>query len=91
MKILFKTNYSFLNIIGIVASIDNDYCGTDMTIGADTALHRIQESIDAISITALSHQRCFILEVMGRHCGFLALATALGCEADCKLIIININ
>lgn len=40
-----------------------------MTIGADSALHRIIEAVDTISTTALSHQRCFIMEVMGRHCG----------------------
>ena len=53
----------------MVGSIDNDFCGTDMTIGADSALHRIIEAVDTISTTAISHQRCFIMEVMGRHCG----------------------
>ncbi|KAH8269454.1 hypothetical protein KR018_003383, partial [Drosophila ironensis] len=65
-----------------VGSIDNDFCGTDMTIGTDTALHRIIEAIDAISSTAYSHQRTFIMEVMGRHCGYLALVGGLACEAD---------
>ena len=60
---------SHLNIVGIVGSIDNDFCGTDMTIGTDTALHRIIEAVDAIVTTASSHQRCFVMEVMGRHCG----------------------
>ncbi|XP_073250826.1 ATP-dependent 6-phosphofructokinase, muscle type-like [Porites lutea] len=71
-----------LNIVGMVGSIDNDFCGTDMTIGADTALHRIFESVDAIMTTASSHQRTFVLEVMGRHCGYLALVTGLGVGAD---------
>ncbi|KAL7055377.1 hypothetical protein AAHC03_022988 [Spirometra sp. Aus1] len=71
-----------LNIVGIVGSIDNDFCGTDMTIGADSALHRVIEATDAISTTASSHKRCFILEVMGRACGYLALVSALACEAD---------
>lgn len=53
-----------------------------MTIGADSALHRIIEAADAIMTTAHSHQRCFILEVMGRNCGYLALLSALACEAD---------
>lgn len=66
----------------MVGSIDNDFCGTDMTIGTDSALHRIIESIDAIVTTASSHQRTFILEVMGRHCGYLALVGALASEAD---------
>jgi 6-phosphofructokinase 1 len=74
--------YSFLNIVGLVGSIDNDFCGTDMTIGADSALHRIIEAVDTISTTALSHQRCFIMEVMGRHCGYLALAAGLASDAD---------
>ncbi|BFZ21148.1 hypothetical protein BsWGS_24186 [Bradybaena similaris] len=71
-----------LNIVGLVGSIDNDFCGTDMTIGTDSALHRIVESVDAIATTALSHQRAFVLEVMGRHCGYLALVGALASEAD---------
>lgn len=71
-----------LNIVGMVGSIDNDFCGTDMTIGTDSALHRIIEAVDAIAATAYSHQRCFILEVMGRHCGYLALVAALTSEAD---------
>ena len=58
-----------LHIAGMVGSIDNDFCGTDMTIGTDSALHRIIEAIDAIVSTAYSHQRTFIMEVMGRHCG----------------------
>lgn len=73
---------SYLNIVGLVGSIDNDFCGTDMTIGTDSALHRIIEAIDAIGTTASSHQRTFILEVMGRHCGYLALVAALASEAD---------
>ncbi|KAK1901388.1 ATP-dependent 6-phosphofructokinase muscle type [Dissostichus eleginoides] len=73
---------SHLNIVGMVGSIDNDFCGTDMTIGTDSALHRIIEIVDAITTTAQSHQRTFILEVMGRHCGYLACVTALACGAD---------
>uniref|UniRef100_A0A9L0RB52 6-phosphofructokinase n=1 Tax=Equus caballus TaxID=9796 RepID=A0A9L0RB52_HORSE len=74
--------YSYLNVVGMVGSIDNDFCGTDMTIGTDSALHRIIEVIDAIMTTAQSHQRTFVLEVMGRHCGYLALVSALACGAD---------
>uniref|UniRef100_A0AAX7UKQ1 Phosphofructokinase, liver a n=1 Tax=Astatotilapia calliptera TaxID=8154 RepID=A0AAX7UKQ1_ASTCA len=76
-----KQHYN-LNIVGLVGSIDNDFCGTDMTIGADSALHRIMEIIDAIMTTAQSHQRAFVLEVMGRHCGYLALVSALASGAD---------
>ncbi|XP_057365854.1 ATP-dependent 6-phosphofructokinase-like isoform X3 [Daphnia carinata] len=76
------TKFSHLNIVGMVGSIDNDFCGTDMTIGTDSALHRIIEAVDAIAATAYSHQRTFIMEVMGRHCGYLAVVTALTTEAD---------
>lgn len=68
-----REKHSSLSIVGLVGSIDNDFCGTDMTIGTDTALHRIIEAVDAISTTAASHQRCFVLEVMGRHCGLVIL------------------
>ncbi len=73
-------------IVGLVGSIDNDMHGTDMTIGADTALHRIVSAIDAITSTAASHQRTFVVEVMGRNCGYLALISALATGADWVLI-----
>jgi len=75
-----------LTIAGLVGSIDNDMFGTDMTIGADTALHRITEAIDALTSTAASHQRAFVVEVMGRHCGYLALMSAISSGADWVLI-----
>ena len=75
-----------LLVIGLPGSIDNDLFGTDMTIGTDTALHRITEAIDAISSTAASHQRTFVVEVMGRNCGYLALMAALATGADWVLI-----
>jgi 6-phosphofructokinase 1 len=78
--------HSYLSIVGIVGSIDNDMFGTDMTIGADTALHRITDAIDAISSTAASHQRAFVVEVMGRRCGYLAVMGALASGADWVLI-----
>ncbi|MDS4039761.1 MAG: 6-phosphofructokinase [Candidatus Competibacter sp.] len=75
-----------LMIVGLVGSIDNDMVGTDMTIGADSALHRITEAIDALTSTAASHQRSFVVEVMGRHCGYLALTSAIAGGADYVLI-----
>jgi 6-phosphofructokinase 1 len=78
--------HPYLTIAGLVGSIDNDMLGTDMTIGADSALHRITEAVDAISSTAASHQRAFVVEVMGRHCGYLALMGALASGADWVLI-----
>ncbi|GGI09632.1 6-phosphofructokinase [Egicoccus halophilus] len=75
-----------LRLTGMVGSIDNDMFGTDMTIGADTALHRITEAIDAIHATAASHQRSFVVEVMGRNCGYLALMSALATGANWAFI-----
>ncbi|MDR1432494.1 MAG: 6-phosphofructokinase, partial [Propionibacteriaceae bacterium] len=75
-----------LHFAGLVGSIDNDLVGTDMTIGADSALHRIVDAIDALSSTAASHQRAFVIEVMGRHCGYLALMSAIAGGCDYVLI-----
>jgi 6-phosphofructokinase 1 len=78
--------HPYLRIVGLVGSIDNDMFGTDMTIGADSALHRITEAVDAISSTAASHQRTFVVKVMGRNCGYLALMGGLATGADWVLI-----
>lgn len=69
--------HPYLAIAGLVGSIDNDFSGTDMTIGADTALRRITDALDQIGSTASSHQRTFVVEVMGRNCGYLALMSSL--------------
>ena len=73
-------------LVGLVGSIDNDMSGTDMTIGADTALHRIIEAMDALRSTASSHQRTFVVEVMGRQCGYLALMSSLATAANWLII-----
>lgn len=78
--------HPFLRLVGLVGSIDNDMSGTDMTIGADTALHRIVEAMDALRSTASSHQRTFVVEVMGRNCGYLALMASLATAANWMLI-----
>ncbi|MCB0050429.1 MAG: 6-phosphofructokinase [Caldilinea sp.] len=78
--------YPHLAIVGLVGSIDNDMWGTDITIGADSALHRITYAVDCISSTAASHQRAFVVEVMGRNSGYLALMSALATGADWALI-----
>jgi 6-phosphofructokinase 1 len=80
------TTHSHLRIAGLVGSIDNDMAMTDLTIGAATALHRICESIDSINSTASSHSRAFVIEVMGRHCGWLALVAGASAGADFILI-----
>ena len=69
--------HGHLKIVGLVGSIDNDMSMTDLTIGAPTALHRICEALDNIDSTAYSHSRAFVLEVMGRHCGWLALMAGI--------------
>lgn len=70
-------------VIGIPGTIDNDLWGTDATIGYDTALNTIMDCIDKLRDTATSHERVFLVEVMGRYAGFLTLNAALagGCEA----------
>jgi 6-phosphofructokinase 1 len=75
-----------LRLAGLVGSIDNDMFGTDMTIGADTALHRITDAMDALHSTAASHQRSFVVEVMGRRCGYLALMSSIAAGANWVLI-----
>ena len=79
-------NHGYLALAGIVGSIDNDMYGTDMTIGADTALHRITDAVDALTSTAASHQRAFVVEVMGRNCGYLAVMSAIATGAEWVLI-----
>jgi 6-phosphofructokinase 1 len=71
---------------GIPATIDNDIAGTDYCLGVDTALNIIRHSIDSIRDTASSFSRAFVVEVMGRHCGYLALTAALSCGAEICLV-----
>jgi len=74
--------YRSLNIAGLVGSIDNDMIGTDATIGCYSSLTRICQSVDFIDATAYSHSRAFVVEVMGRHCGWLALMAGVSTGAD---------
>ncbi len=69
-------------VVGIASTIDNDLCGTDVSIGVDTALNIALEAIDRIKITASSHHRAFLIEVMGRNCGYLALAAGIAGGAE---------
>jgi len=73
-------------IVGIGATIDNDVFGTDLAIGVDTALNIALEAIDRIKVTAASHQRVFLVEVMGRDSGYLALVS--GIAGGAELIVI---
>lgn len=72
--------------IGVPGTIDNDLGGTDTTIGFDTALNTICDAVGKVRDTASSHERTFVIEVMGRQCGMLALYSGLACGADCILI-----
>ncbi len=67
---------------GYASTIDNDLYGSDITIGVDTALNIALEAIDRLKITASSHQRAFLIEVMGRNCGYLALMAAIAGGAE---------
>ena len=71
-----------IKVVGVPATIDNDVNGVDLTIGADTALNVALDALDKIRDTAMSLERIFVVEVMGRECGYLALNIALagGCE-----------
>lgn len=71
-----------INCIGLPGTIDNDIPGTDFTIGFDTALKTCVENVDKLRDTSSSHHRCSIVEVMGNHCGDLALYTAISCGAE---------
>lgn len=69
-------------VVGVASTIDNDLVGSDITIGVDTALNIALEAIDRLKITASSHMRAFLVEVMGRNCGYLALMTAIAGGAE---------
>ncbi len=73
-------------IVGLPGTIDNDLNGTDTTIGYDTALNTIMESMDRLRDTATSHERLFFVEVMGRNCGYLALNSAIASGAEAAII-----
>jgi len=74
-----------LCVVGVPASIDNDIACTSFAVGVDTALNTIMEACDRISDTASSHRRVFVVEVMGRECGYLAMAAAIATAADAVL------
>lgn len=83
--LIFEKEFNF-PIIGIPATIDNDIGGTDFTIGYDTALNTVVEAIDKIRDTASSHNRLFLVEVMGRDAGSIALNSGIGAGAEEILI-----
>lgn len=82
---VFANEYN-IPIVGLPGTIDNDLNGTDTTIGYDTALNTIMQSMDKIRDTATSHERLFFVEVMGRNCGYLALNSAVASGAEAAII-----
>lgn len=75
-----------VTVVGVASTIDNDLCGSDITIGVDTALNIALEAIDRLKTTASSHRRAFLVEVMGRSCGYLALMAGLTGGAEVVVI-----
>ncbi|MBW3561292.1 MAG: 6-phosphofructokinase [Actinobacteria bacterium] len=73
-------------VVGVSSTIDNDLYGTDISIGVDTALNIALESVDRLKTTAASHRRAFLVEVMGRDCGYLALAVGIASGAEAVVI-----
>jgi 6-phosphofructokinase 1 len=79
-----RVNFPAFNIpiVCLPASIDNDLPGSELSIGADTALNNIVEAVDKIKQSAVASQRCFVVEVMGRYCGYLTLMSGLATGAE---------
>jgi 6-phosphofructokinase 1 len=73
-------------VVGIASTIDNDLYGSEITIGVDTALNIALDAIDRLKVTASSHQRAFMVEVMGRNCGYLALMSSIAGGAEAAII-----
>jgi 6-phosphofructokinase 1 len=73
-------------VVGVAPTIDNDLCGTEVSIGVDTALNTAMEAVDRLRVTASSHRKASLVEVMGRKCGYLALMVGLACGAETVVI-----
>lgn len=80
---VYKLDYP---VVGVASTIDNDLFGSEMTIGVDTALNIALEAIDRLKVTASSHQRAFLIEVMGRKCGYIALMSGIAGGAEYILL-----
>lgn len=80
------SNYHHIKTVGCPGTIDNDLVGTDFTIGYDTAINNVVDAVDKIRDTAESHDRIFVVEVMGRDAGLIALRSAIGSGAEAILI-----
>jgi 6-phosphofructokinase 1 len=73
-------------VMGVASTIDNDLEGTDVTIGVDTAINVVREAIDRIKVTAASHRRAFLVQTMGRKCGYVALMAGIAGGAEVVVI-----
>lgn len=73
-------------VVGVASTIDNDLRGSDITIGVDSALNVALEAVDRLKTTASSHQRAFLVEVMGRDCGYLALMAGIAGGAEAVVL-----
>jgi 6-phosphofructokinase 1 len=82
----FGEEYTDIAVIGVPCTIDNDLRGSDFTIGYDTAINTVIEAVDKIRETAESHDRLFIVEVMGRDSGMIALRTGMGVGAEAIMV-----
>jgi len=80
-----------VKVVAVPASIDNDVAGTDYAIGVDTALNTILDAVDKLRDTASSHNRAFLIETMGRGCGYLALIAGIVCGAELVLVHVLIE
>jgi 6-phosphofructokinase 1 len=75
-----------LDVVGVASTIDNDLVGSDITIGVDTAINIALEAIDRLKVTASSHRRAFLIEVMGRDCGYIALMAGIAGGAEVVVV-----
>lgn len=82
----YELNKMGFPVVGVASTIDNDLAFSEMTIGVDTALNIALEAIDRLKVTASSHQRAFLIEVMGRNCGYLALMAGIAGGAEMTVI-----
>ena len=86
LSVCLALNKEGLQAVGVPKTIDNDICGTDYTFGFNTAVHIVTEAIDRLHTTAESHHRIMVVEVMGRHTGWIAVMAGLAGGADAILI-----
>ena len=86
MHIAHKLMHQGLQVVGIPKTIDNDLSGTEVTVGFDTAVNTAMEALDKLHTTAESHHRVLVIELMGRHAGWIALAAGVAGGADVILI-----